>query len=137
MCWPSFSTSRRAASVRKHAQLPVGGAAQFLLLRRGARTASRTAMCRSIGVSFKNATRRATRYLDSAEVSAILSQPDRATVEGQRDHALLSLLFNTGARIQEALDFRPQDIYFKSPAHVRLMGKGCKERISPIWPETA
>ena len=48
-----------------------------------------------------------------------------ATVEGQRDHALLSLLYNTGARIQEALDLRPQDVYFKSPAHVRS-GKGPK-----------
>ena len=55
-------------------------------------------------VPFKRTTRRAIRYLDSAEVSAILSQPDRSTVEGQRDHALMSLLYNTGARIQEALD---------------------------------
>jgi site-specific recombinase XerD len=88
-------------------------------------------------VPFKRTTRRAIRYLDSAEVSAILSQPDRSTVEGQRDHALMSLLYNTGARIQEALDLRPQDIHLKSPAHIRLMGKGRKERISPIWPETA
>ena len=88
-------------------------------------------------VPFKKATRRATRYLDSAEVSAILSQPNRGTVEGQRDHALMSLLYNTGARIQEALDLRPQDVHFKSPAHVRIMGKGRKERISPIWQETA
>ena len=88
-------------------------------------------------VPFKKAIRRATRYLDSAEVSAILSQPDRNTIEGQRDHALMSLLYNTGARIQEALDLRPQDVHFKSPAHVRIMGKGRKERISPIWPETA
>jgi site-specific recombinase XerD len=57
--------------------------------------------------------------------------------EGQRDHALLSLLYNTGSRIQEALNLRPQDLYLKSPAHVRLMGKGQKERIAPIWPETA
>lgn len=88
-------------------------------------------------VPFKKAARRATRYLESGEVVAILSQPDRSKVEGQRDHALLSLLYNTGARIQEALDLRPQDVHFKSPAHVRLMGKGRKERISPIWPETA
>jgi site-specific recombinase XerD len=88
-------------------------------------------------VPFKKATRRATPYLESAEVSAILSQPDRSTAEGQRDHALMSLLYNTGARVQEALDLRPQDVHFKSPAHVRLMGKGRKERISPIWPETA
>jgi site-specific recombinase XerD len=88
-------------------------------------------------VPFKKATRRATRYLESAEVSAILSQPNRDTMEGQRDHALLSLLYNTGARIQEALNLCPDDIHLKSPAHVRLMGKGRKERISPIWPETA
>lgn len=88
-------------------------------------------------VPFKRAQRRALCYLESTETSAILSQPNKATVEGQRDHTLLSLLYNTGARIQEALDLRPQDIHFKSPAHVRLMGKGRKERISPIWPETA
>lgn len=88
-------------------------------------------------VPFKKTTRRATRYLESAEVTAIISQPDRNTAEGQRDHALMSLLYNTGARVQEALDLRPQDVHFKSPAHVRLMGKGRKERISPIWPETA
>jgi site-specific recombinase XerD len=46
-------------------------------------------------------------------------------------------LYNTGARIQEALDLRPQDLHLKSPAHVNLLGKGQKERISPIWPETA
>ena len=88
-------------------------------------------------VPFKKTSRRATRYLESAEVSAILTQPNLNTVEGQRDHALMSLLYNTGARIQEALDLRPQDVHFKSPSHVRLMGKGRKERISPIWPETA
>lgn len=88
-------------------------------------------------VPFKRAARRAMVYLDSLEVAAILSQPDRSSLEGHRDHALLSLLYNTGARIQEALNLRSQDLHLKSPAHVRLMGKGQKERISPIWPETA
>jgi site-specific recombinase XerD len=88
-------------------------------------------------VPFKRAARRAMVYLDSAEVASILSQPDRSSPEGQRDHALLSLLYNTGSRIQEALNLRSPDLYLKSPAHVRLMGKGQKERISPIWPETA
>ena len=88
-------------------------------------------------VPLKRAPQRATIYLEPAETSAILSQPDRSTPEGQRDHALLSLLYNTGARIQEALNLRPQDLRLKSPAHVRIMGKGQKERISPIWMETA
>lgn len=75
-------------------------------------------------------------YLDPEEVAAILAQPDRSTLEGQRDHALLSLLYNTGARIQEALDLKPQAIHFGAPAFVRLYGKGRKERICPLWPET-
>lgn len=74
--------------------------------------------------------------LDGEEVDAVLAQPDRSSLEGQRDHLLLSFLYNTGARIQEALDLRPQAIRFDPPATVRLLGKGRKERISPLWPET-
>jgi len=76
-------------------------------------------------------------YLEMNEVAAILAQPDRTTIEGQRDHALLAFLYNTGARIQEALDLCPQAIHFEPPAHVRLIGKGRKERLCPLWPETA
>ncbi len=75
-------------------------------------------------------------YLDPAEVTAILAQPDRSTIEGMRDHALLSFLYNSGARIQEALDLCPEAIRFESPSCVRLTGKGRKERICPLWPET-
>lgn len=75
-------------------------------------------------------------YLEPEEVKAILAQPDRSTLEGQRDHALLSFLYNTGARIQEALDVCPQAIRFEPPAFVRLYGKGRKERLAPLWPET-
>jgi site-specific recombinase XerD len=79
---------------------------------------------------------RAPCYLETAEVEAILAQPDRATLEGQRDHTLLSFLYNTGARIQEALDVCPGAIRFGPPACVRLYGKGRKERLCPLWPET-
>jgi len=65
-----------------------------------------------------------------------MAQTDRSTLEGQRDHALLSTLYNTGARIQEALDVCPQTVRFDSPACVRLYGKGRKERLCPLWPET-
>ena len=84
----------------------------------------------------KKATRPAPSYLDSSEVAAILDQPDRNCLEGQRDHALLSFLYNTGARIQEALDVCPAAIRFDAPMCVRLLGKGRKERICPLWPET-
>ncbi|MCC6789886.1 MAG: tyrosine-type recombinase/integrase [Hyphomonadaceae bacterium] len=75
-------------------------------------------------------------YLDPGEVASIIAQPDRSTLEGQRDHALLSFLYNTGARIQEALDLTPKSVHFEAPAFVRLYGKGRKERICPLWPET-
>lgn len=75
-------------------------------------------------------------YLEPEEVKAILAQPDRSTLEGHRDHVLLSFLYNTGARIQEALDVCPQSIRFEPPAFVRLYGKGKKERLAPLWPET-
>jgi site-specific recombinase XerD len=87
-------------------------------------------------VPMKKAPIHAPCYLESEEVKAILAQPDRSTIEGQRDHALFSFLYNTGARIQEALDVCPRAIRFDSPACVRLYGKGRKERLSPLWPET-
>lgn len=85
----------------------------------------------------KRAPQPALCYLDTDEVAAILQQPDRSTLEGQRDHTLLALLYNTGARIQEALSLCPSAIRFASPAHVKLCGKGRKERVCPLWPETA
>ncbi len=84
----------------------------------------------------KKAPIHAPSYLEAEEIKAILAQPDCTTSEGQRNHALLSFLYNTGARIQEALEVRPQAIRFDSPACVRLYGKGRKERLCPLWPET-
>ena len=84
----------------------------------------------------KQAPKPEVRDLDEAEITAILAQPDRSKIEGQRDHVLLAVLFNTGARIQEALDLSPQALRLESPFQVRLFGKGRKERICPLWPET-
>jgi integrase/recombinase XerC len=89
-----------------------------------------------LGIPTKRGPRRALCYLEPAEVAAILAQPDQRSVEGQRDHTLLALLYNTGARIQEVLDLTPEAFRFDSPACVRLIGKGRKERMCPLWPET-
>ena len=74
--------------------------------------------------------------MEEDEITAILAQPDRSKIEGQRDHVLLAFLFNTGARIQEALDLTPRALRLESPFQVRLFGKGRKERVCPLWPET-
>jgi integrase len=55
----------------------------------------------------------------------------------KHDHALLALLYNTGACIQEAPSLCPNNAWLDSPAHVKLYGKGRKERICPLWSETA
>ena len=74
--------------------------------------------------------------LNEIEITAILAQPDRSSAQGRRDHVLLAVLYNTGARIQEALNLSPRNLRLESPFHVRLFGKGRKERICPLWPET-
>jgi site-specific recombinase XerD len=88
-------------------------------------------------IPIKRGPHRAMCYLESAEMEAILAAPDRKTLEGQRDYTLLAVLYNTGTRIQEALDLCPRTVRLESPSQVWLMGKGRKERVCPIWPETA
>ena len=95
------------------------------------------AQCAQIAhIPVKKSSRPAMCYMDAEEIAAVLREPDRSILEGQRDYALFAFLYNTGARIQEALDVRPRAIRFESPAQVELFGKGRKSRICPLWPET-
>jgi len=92
---------------------------------------------RLLTVPFKRAHARVVAYLEADEVQAILEAPDRTAVDGRRDHALLLVLFNTGARVQELLDLRPRDLQLIPPLQVRLLGKGRRERLCPLLPQTA
>jgi len=76
-------------------------------------------------------------YLDFEEIMAVLKAIDRSNRDGRRDYALLTLMFNTGARVQEILDLKGNDLQLTNPCSVRIHGKGGKGRICPIWPETA
>jgi len=76
-------------------------------------------------------------YLESEDVRLILQKPDRRTVLGARDHALLLFLYNTGTRVSEALAVRISDVSLNHPKQVRLHGKGNKDRFCPLWRETA
>jgi integrase/recombinase XerD len=79
----------------------------------------------------------AARYLEPEDVKQLLAQPDRSTPAGRRDHALMLFLYNTGARVSEVLGVRVEHLSLVSPRHVRLFGKGSKERLCPLWRETA
>jgi site-specific recombinase XerD len=70
------------------------------------------------------------------EVAAILASPDPATLRGARDKALLHLLYNTGARVQELADLTLGDLRDDAAPTVSLTGKGRKTRVIPLWQET-
>ncbi len=67
----------------------------------------------------------------------MLNGINRSTPQGRRDFALLSLLFNTGARVSEIVGLQAMDLRLTEPPSVLLQGKGKKERTCPLWPETA
>lgn len=70
------------------------------------------------------------------QVRAILDSIGTATLIGLRDKALIQLLYNTGARVQEIADLHISDLRFESPATLSLTGKGRKTRTIPLWEET-
>jgi integrase/recombinase XerD len=92
---------------------------------------------RVMAVPFKRSRSRPVAYLDFAEIQAVLAVIDRATPSGRRDYALIASMFNTGARVQEIVAIRIANLRLESPPHLRLFGKGRKERICPIWSHTA
>ena len=92
---------------------------------------------RILAIRTKRATRRTVAYLEPEEARAVIAAVDTSSVGGQRDHALLLLLYNTGARVSEALALRPGDLRLERPRQVRFLGKGRKERVCPLWSETA
>ena len=93
---------------------------------------------RVLGIPFKRTGTRPIDYLEREEVDAVINVVDRSSgVAGLRDYALLALLFNTGARVQEIVDLNGQDLQLDPPPQVKLFGKGRKTRICPLWPQTA
>jgi len=86
-------------------------------------------------IPFKRTSQPGITYLDKEEMDALLAAPDRRTAQGQRDHALLLFLYNSGARASEAAELRIEDIDAHARA-VRMTGKGRKQRTCPLWPST-
>jgi integrase/recombinase XerD len=92
---------------------------------------------RVLALPAKKARQRPATYLEAADLRAVIASPDRRTANGWRDYTLLLFLYNSGARVSEAIGTRWADLQLTSPRQVRLRGKGRKERMLPIWHETA
>ena len=89
-----------------------------------------------IAIPFKQASQPLMDYLTVDEVKAIFQTIEETTPKNRRDYALISPLYNTGARVQEICDLRGEDIV-AAPPSVIVTGKGRKTRQIPLWAETA
>ena len=92
---------------------------------------------RILSIPFKRTGNREIQHLDFDEIQIVLKAVNPNAANGGRDLALLSLMFNTGARVSEIVGLQIADLQLIAPCSVFLRGKGRKERTCPIWPETA
>lgn len=77
-----------------------------------------------------------TRFLERDEIASLLATMPSRGRNAARDRTLILFLYNTGARVQEAVDLRVRDLELESGPRVRLHGKGDKWRTCPLWAET-
>ena len=76
-------------------------------------------------------------YLDKEDIELILAQPDITRKKGRRDLTLLSILYDTGGRVQEIADLTIEAVRLQPPAQIALVGKGQKVRTVPLMNSTA
>jgi site-specific recombinase XerD len=87
---------------------------------------------RVLAIPSKRFTRTLVQFLTRAEVDALLAAPDQHTWSGRRDHAFLLVAVQTGLRVSEMTGLTRADVVLSAGAHVRVMGKGRKERCTPL-----
>ena len=92
---------------------------------------------RILSMPSKRYVKRSVTFLDAEEIAALLAAPDRTTWVGRRDHALLLLALQTGLRASELISLRCKDVALGVGAHIRCIGKGRKERSTPLRRDTA
>lgn len=89
---------------------------------------------RILSIPTKNYEKKMLGYLTDEEMTCILSTFNRSTPEGFRNYTLFMLMYNVGARVSEIITIKCRDI---GTNQILIHGKASKERIVPIWPETA
>ena len=127
-------TRRNAASTRNVRLAAVHAFFRYV----AAQHPDRLEQCqRILGIPFKRSRSRTVEYLELEEIHAILSAINCSKPTGRRDYAMIVTMFNTGARVHEAVDIRANDLQLIKPFQVILRGKGRKTRTCPLWPQTA
>jgi site-specific recombinase XerD len=87
---------------------------------------------RVLAIPRKRYTRELVNFLNRTEIEALLAVPDRTAWNGRRDYALLLVAIQTGLRVSELTALRSADVVLEAGPHVRCLGKGRKERSSPL-----
>jgi site-specific recombinase XerD len=87
---------------------------------------------RVLAIPSKRFTRTLVRFLTRAQVDALLAAPDRCTWFGRRDHAFILMAVQTGLRLSEITGATREDLVLGTGAHIRVVGKGRKERCTPL-----
>lgn len=87
---------------------------------------------RVLAIPSKRYDKRLVQFLTRTEIEALLTAPDRTTWLGRRDHALLLLAVQTGLRLSELIGLNRDTVILGRGAHVRCIGKGRKERCTPL-----
>jgi site-specific recombinase XerD len=85
-----------------------------------------------MSIKVKKVRKKAFNYLTVDGIKLLLEQPDITTQRGRRDLALLSLMYDTGARVQEMIDLTSSAIHLDKPYTIQITGKGNKTRIVPL-----
>jgi site-specific recombinase XerD len=91
---------------------------------------------RILAIPYKRHVRREVNFLSREEIEALLAAPDRNTWIGRRDHGLLLLAVQTGLRLSELTALRRTSLVVEDSPHVRCIGKGRKERCTPLTKQT-
>jgi site-specific recombinase XerD len=91
---------------------------------------------RVLAIPSKRFTRTLVQFLTRPEVDALLAAPNQLTWAGRRDHAFLLVAVQTGLRLSEMTGLKRKDLIVGAGAHLRLIGKGRKERCTPLAKST-
>jgi integrase/recombinase XerD len=94
-------------------------------------------IARVLAITPKRYQRNLVTYLTSAETEALLAACDKTTWTGRRDHAMILLAAQAGLRVSELAGLTVGDVTLGTGAHVHTVGKGRKERRTPLLPRTA
>ena len=92
---------------------------------------------RVLAIPGKRCLKALVKFLDRPETEALLTAPDLRTWYGHRDHVLLLVAVQTGLRLSELTSLRREDLDLGTAAHLRCVGKGRKERSTPLTKQAA